>query len=248
MEQEVFTDIVKGEKRRIDIMAEVKIKDQDELVLVHIEPQSYYQKEFHERMFVYCSRLYEKYRKPILPIAVFSYNDLKEVPTQFRIHFPSLSVLQFNYLQLHLTKLNWRAFIQSNNPAAAALLSKMGYTDEERVPVKLEFLRMLSLMELDPAQTELIYGFFETYLMLNKEEEKQMRKEIDKLPEEEADRILELPNSYKEEGRREGREEGMEEGKKWMVQSMLEKGLSNELIADIAGLGVMEVKEMRKHS
>src|SRR5699024_2738880 len=68
LEQELFTDIVKGEKRRIDIMAEVKIKDRDELILVHIEPQSYYQEGFHERMFIYCSRLYEKYRKPILPI------------------------------------------------------------------------------------------------------------------------------------------------------------------------------------
>lgn len=43
-----------------------------------------------------------------------------------------------------------------------------------------------------------------------------MRKEIDKLPEHEADRVLELPNSY--------REEGFEQGKKMIVKNMIKKG------------------------
>lgn len=56
-------------------------------------------------------------------------------------------------MQLHLIKKNWRTFIRRDNPAAAAMLSKMGYTEEERVQVKLEFLRMLKRMELNPAKT-----------------------------------------------------------------------------------------------
>ena len=39
--------------------------------------------------------------------------------------------------------------------------------------MKLEFLRLLNQMELNPAKTKLLYGFFETYLTLNEEEEKQ---------------------------------------------------------------------------
>ena len=73
------------------------------------------------------------------------------------------------------------------NPIVAAFLSKMNYTEKERIQVKLEFLRMVSRMELDPAKMELIYGFFETYLKLNEKEEKQMHEEINKLPREEAD-------------------------------------------------------------
>jgi hypothetical protein len=73
MEQEVFTDIVKGEKREIDILAEVSLKGENRIILIHVEPQSTLQNEFHERMFIYCSRLYEKFRKPILPIGVFSW-------------------------------------------------------------------------------------------------------------------------------------------------------------------------------
>ncbi|MEI3614025.1 transposase [Pseudogracilibacillus sp. SO30301A] len=242
LEQEVFTDILIGEKRKIDILAEVQLNDEERLVLIHVEPQSSYQKEFHERMFIYCSRLYEKYRKPILPIAVFSYNKEKDVSDTFIIEFPTFSVLEFHYLQLHLIKKNWRAFIRKDNPAAAALLSKMGYTEKERVQVKLEFLRMVSRMELDPARTALLYGFFETYLKLNEEEEKQMREEISNLPEEEATRILELPNSYFEKGMERGMERGMEQ----VAVNMIKKGFSNEEIVDITGLSNEKVKEIRK--
>jgi hypothetical protein len=48
---------------------------------------------------------------------------------------------------LELRKMDWRDYIYSNNPVAAALISKMGYTDKERVRVKKEFLRMLVKME-----------------------------------------------------------------------------------------------------
>src|SRR5699024_4046184 len=49
LEQEVFTDIVEGERRRIDILAEVRLKGEENLILIHIEPQSSYQKEFNAR-------------------------------------------------------------------------------------------------------------------------------------------------------------------------------------------------------
>ena len=244
LEQDVFTDILRGDKRRIDILAEVKIKGQDQLILIHIEPQSSYQKEFHERMFIYCSRLYEKYRKPILPIAVFSYNDKRDVPEQFTIEVPTLQVVNFQYFQLHLIKKNWRTFIGNENPVAAALLSKMGYTKKERVQVKLEFLRMLSCMELNPAKMALLYGFFETYLKLNEKEEKQMRDEITKLPEEEVKSVLRLPNSYFERGIQKGKTEGKEEEKRKIAEKLLAKGMLIDDIMEVTGLSRSEIGEL----
>lgn len=115
LDQEVFTDILKGEKRRIDILAEVRLKGEEQIILIHVEPQSYYQEEFDERMFIYNSRLYEKYRKPILPIAVFSYNENKTLPYQFTIDFPTFRIIDFQYQQLHLINLNWRNYIKETN-------------------------------------------------------------------------------------------------------------------------------------
>ena len=55
---------------------------------------------------------------------------------------------------------------------------------------KLEFLRMITRMKIDPAKTTFLYGFFETYLKLNKEEEAQMMEEIENLPEEEKEKEI----------------------------------------------------------
>ena len=250
LEQEVFTDIVKGERRKIDILAETSFQGTSQLILIHIEPQSTYQKEFNERMFIYCSRLYEKYRKPILPIAIFSYNDKRSVPAQFTIDVPTQQILKFQYFQIHLIKKNWREFIRSNNPVAAALLSKMGYTVDERVQVKVEFFRMLSRMELDPAKMELLYGFFETYLKLTETEEEQMIERISNLPDlKERESVLRLPNSYFDRGVKQGIEQGKKTGaeaaKQEVAQNLLSLGLSIEQIVEATGLSQETIEQLK---
>lgn len=76
MSEEMFTDLFNGESRRADIVIEAKLKGQDTLIIIHVEPQSYGQPDFNERMYLYFSLLYNKYRKPILPIAIFSYDEI----------------------------------------------------------------------------------------------------------------------------------------------------------------------------
>ncbi len=159
LSEEVHTDLHQGDTRRLDIVVETKLKGEDSVIIIHVEPQSYVQRNFHERMFHYYSLLYNKYRKPIVPIAVFSYDETRDEQDTFTIAFPFFHVLTFNFLKLELRKKNWRNYIQSNNPAAAALLSKMGYSSDERIEVKKEFLRMLVRMQLNPAKEYLIYGF-----------------------------------------------------------------------------------------
>ena len=237
--EEVYTDLIEGKTRRLDIVVETKLKNTDVVVIVHVEPQSYVQRNFHERMFHYFTLLYNKYRKPIIPIAVFSYEDNWE-KEEYTMEFPFFHILTFNYKTLHLWKKNWRDYIESDNPAAAALLSEMGYEEDEKVQGKKEFLRMMTRMELDPAKQRLIYGFFETYLKLSQEEEEQVMKEIEKLPE--AEKIMELPISYEEKGK----EIGKEIGKKEVAIEMLKEGSSLDFISRVTKLPKEEIKELKK--
>jgi predicted transposase YdaD len=213
LQQEVFTDVTSGDKHRVDVLVETRLKGEPGIILVHIENQASVQKEFAERMFVYFSRLYQEHRCRILPIAVFTYSQKRDEPDYFKLEFPFMSVLDFHFLILELKKHNWRNYIRSNNPVAAALLSKMGYRKQERVQVKLEFLRMLVRMELDPARTILLTGFFETYLQLNEEEERQLEAKIGKIDAKEAERMIEITTSWEQKGRVRGRIEGREEGR-----------------------------------
>ncbi|WP_238456457.1 DUF4351 domain-containing protein [Desulfotruncus arcticus] len=89
----------------------------------------------------------------------------------------------------------------------------MGFKPEEKVTVKLEFMRMLVRLKLDPARMELLAGFFETYLKLNREEEEQYNRELGKLDRKEVDVIMQITTSWHEKGRAEGLAEGREEGR-----------------------------------
>lgn len=246
LSEEMFTDLLEGESRRADIIIETKLKKQETIIIIHVEPQSYGQPNFHERMYHYFSLLYNRYRKPVLPIAIFSYDQKRNEQNQFTVTFPFFHVLSFQFLMLELKKMNWRSYIQTSNPVAAALLSKMGYTEKERVQVKKEFLRMLVKMELNPAKAELINGFFETYLSLNKHEEEKLMEEIKQLDQIESDQIFKLPNSWREKGLKEGLIEGKMQEKRQVALEMLKEGLKMELIAKITKLDQKEIEELMK--
>ncbi len=203
-------------------------------------------------MFYYFSRLYDKYRRRILPIAIFTYDKIKSEPNTFSIGFPFLEVLNFQFLKVELKSKNWRDYLKQDNPVAAALLSKMGYSEEEKVQVKKEFLRMLVRLELDPVRTELIAGFFETYLKLTEDEEKQLFDEIKTLEREEEEKVMQLTTSWHRKGREEGREEGIKEGfeagkKETLIEvarKMLEKGYTIEEIEIITKLSKETIKNL----
>ncbi|WP_249869054.1 Rpn family recombination-promoting nuclease/putative transposase [Oceanobacillus saliphilus] len=250
--EEVYTDVLKGTARRLDIVIETKLKGEDTIIITHVEPQSYFEKKFHERMYHYFSLLYNKYRKPILPIAVFSYDEKRNEQDKFTMQFPFFHVLTFNFLILELRKKNWRTYMKSNNPAAAALLSKMGYSKEEKVEVKKEFLKMVVRMKLNPAESRFISGFFDTYLILNEKEEEQLMEEIQQM--DNAEEIFELSNSWERRGREAGREEGRQEGRSMgkkeerrnIALELLKEGLATELIAKVTHMTREEVEELQK--
>lgn len=238
LQQEVFTDVTVGEKHIVDLLVETRLRDEDGLILIHVETQAKFQEEFAERMFVYFSRLYQKFRRRILPIVVFSYNDDHDEPDCFQIGFTFLEVLKFHFYKLELKKRNWREYIESDNPVAAALLSKMGYRPDEKVQVKVEFVRMLTRLRLDPARMTLLAGFFETYLKLNKTEEKVFQSEIQKLDQKELVRVMQLTTSWHEKGRTEGKIE--------IVKNMLAENLTVDLIAKVTGLSSAEINKIKE--
>lgn len=136
---------------------------------------------------------------------------------------------------LELKKKNWRKFIESDNPVAAALMSKMGYSEKEKVEVKKEFLKMLVRMELNPAQSRFINAFFETYLILNEKEEERLMEEIKQL--DNAEEIMNLPNSWEERG--------YNKGIQTVIENMLRKDIAIEFIAEVTGASIDEIEKIK---
>lgn len=240
LSEEVVVDIAGGVRKRLDILVKTRLKGEEMFILVHTEPQSYYEKEYPERMFIYAARLYEKYRLRVLPIALLSHRRKVEEPDGFGWSLPFLNVLQFRYYRLQLRKYNWREFIQSDNPVAAALLSSMDYNNEEKVQLKVEFVRMMMRLELDPAKAAMLTAFFDTYLPLKKEEHKQVQEEIRRIYGE-GGYVMKLESGWAKLAREEGREEGKEE----VARQMIAERLDAALIAKVTGFSLDKIDQLR---
>src|SRR5690625_4667859 len=129
--------------------------------------------------------------------------------------------------------------MKKENPVSAALMSKMGYSEAEKVQVKLEFFKILTKLQLDMEKRDFLIGFFESYLKLNEAEEEIFVKEAKRL--DNADEILELPISYVEKGRALGREEQKRE----FALSLLTDGFAVEKVVELTKLSAREVERLR---
>ena len=245
-EQEYFVDLVDGETKIIDLLAEVKLSGEEATVLVHIEPQSTSRTSFPQRLFFYFSRLHQKHLKRIYPIALFSYDQPAEAAkTQYKVEFPHLKVLEFNFTAIQLNRLNWRDFIDRPNPVAAALMSKMSIDMNDRPKVKAECLRLLVTLKLNPAKSRLISQFVDTYLRLNTKEEQTFQAEIDKLNLQEKEAIMQTMTSWEEKGMAKGVAKGIETATQTIALNLFRKNMPIETIAEVTGLTIEQLQHLQ---
>lgn len=128
------------------------------------------------------------------------------------MRFPGLSVLHFRYSVIELNRLDWRAFLNRPNPVASALMSRMRIAVEDRSRVKVECLRLLVTLQLDPNKSALISRFVDSYLRLAPEEVRTFDALLETRSEMEKQQIMQIKTSWEEIGEVRGRVEGLRGG------------------------------------
>jgi predicted transposase YdaD len=230
MDKEVFTDVTLGEKYEADLLVKARFQGKESFFVVHLEHQAQYQKTFPRRMFRYFSRLYEKHNLPVYPIALFSYSTPKDPePNTHEVEFPNKVVLRFNYDTIQLNRLNWRDFLQQENPVATALMARMNIAKQDRRRVKYECLSLMSRLNLDPARMKMISGFIDTYLRLTPEEETLLEAEIATMEPTQREVIMQIVTSWMEKGLQQGRQEGKQEGKQEEALALILRQLTRRI-------------------
>ena len=210
LDKEVFTDVVAGERHEVDLVVRGRFRGQDSFFLVHVEQQAQPQAEFGRRMFRYFARLYERHGLPVYPVVVFSHDQRKLEPDRHEVRFPDRRVLDFRYRVIQLRRLSWRRFLNRPNGVVCALMAKMNIVEKDRPRVKLECLRLLTTLRLDPARMQLVSGFVDTYLRLNTEEQLRFDEKAVKLAnEQERKGVMEIVTSWMEKGIEQGMQQGM---------------------------------------
>ena len=227
LDKEVFTDVTAGERHEVDLVVRGRFRGQDSFFLVHVEHQAQPQAEFGRRMFRYFARLHEKHGLPVYPVVIWSHDTQQTGPGHYAVRFPDRRVLDFRYRVIALRRLSWRRFARQANPAACGLMARMKIAPRDRPRVKLECLRLLTTLRLDPARTRLLSGFIDTYLRLNREEELQFRADAVSLPDEQQKRdVMEIVTSWMEEGLQQGMQQGMQQKAREDILEVLEARFS----------------------
>lgn len=240
LDKEIFTDLLTGEQNEADLVVRAKWRGQDTFFIIGIEGQGHDVTGFQKRFYLYCHYLYQKYDAPVYPIVVFyDQYPAAEQPHTLRVGFPDLTVFEFNYRVLQLNKLNWRDFVRKPNPVASALMARIKIAKKDRPFVKLECLRLLVSLKLNPVKTHLISAFIDTYLTLNAAEETIFQKELAQIKPEEKEEVMELTTSWKREGIEQGlalgRQEGRQEGEAKATANLVTRQLRRRFGAALMG-------------
>jgi predicted transposase YdaD len=253
LDKEIFTDIASSERHEVDLIAKARFRGLGErFFLIHLEDQAGPQADFPFRMFGYFGLLHRKFRLPVYPVALFTYDQpMRPEPEYYEVEFPDFSVLRFNFRVIQLNRLNWRDYLRNPNPVAAALMTKMRIAPEDRPRVKLECLRMLATLKLDRARATLITTFMDSYLKLTTAEAIAYNRQLETIEPKEREEVMQLTNEWIEQGKIEGKIQGKIEGdlsgRRALVLRLLRHRLGEvppETAEEIERLGGPQVDEL----
>ncbi len=243
LEQELFTDFPEGSLREADVVAELETRDGvEELVVVHIEAQLRWERNFGERMFQYYALLWLRYRKPILPIVVYLRGGRDGSGEEtYRVTVLGQRRLRFWYQSVSLAKLDAEEYVGKGNPVAAALAALMNRrTSREPLALRALMLQVVAGSELDDARKFLLMNLIETYFKLSPDHQKRFRRLVS---EEEFREVQEMEVMWADRMRAEGAKEGLVEGKRQALLLLLAKKfgpLSEEMTARVRALEAVD--------
>ena len=228
LREEHFTDVQRGTRRRLDLVAKVGLKEGGEkFVLVHGEFEASRKEPcFPRRMFRYFCQLFLRHDTEIVPIAVFTDDShwKRPVPDRFELGLAGKVFAQFEYHLIKLKHLDYRSFVDSANPLAFALMAKMDYNRRERVRLKADFLRWILGVPVDPARRSLLVDFVETYMPLAGVEQAEFQQIV--ASDQDYVEVEQMITVYEQEGIKKGRQEGLQEGR----QEGLQEGRQEALV------------------
>lgn len=248
LEQEVFARYLKGRRRNADLVVKARYQGRPVFFLLHIEAQASAQNWSPSRMFDYFAALTLKYGLPVYPIVLLSYQSPEKAASSLHVvEFPDRRVMEFNFAAIQLNRLNWRDYLQYNNPVAAALMTEMGVKESEFVTVRAECLRTLARMQQQISQEmgELIAEFWETYLPLDATGEAQLEQEVADLLPPEGEAKMPYMNMWMRKGHTAGVLEGKQEALLTMLRAKFGR-VSKTVKEQISQLSPKQIEALLK--
>jgi hypothetical protein len=263
---ELYPEPGKGSATRFaDKLVKVFRRDgEEDCILCHIEIQGDTKKKdrplFAERMVRYFYRIWDRYRKPVSAVAIFTGSDGKKMPGRFEYvycntrllyTYPTISILDFTDEELE----------QSDNPFAHVILAARTSLLEGKIPEpdllerKILIAKKLFLKGFPRRKILAILKFLENYVLFEDPEMNRNFKE--RIQSQDKSNVMGIEEYIKmvakeeglAEGLAEGLEKGIEKGKeesnRLFVTNLLKEGFPIKKIASLANVTIAFVKTVK---
>lgn len=213
--QQVVRDAELG-RRLVDKLVKIYRRSGDVAwVLVHIEVQSQPESGFAERMYVYNYRIYDRYQRTVVSLAVLGDERRSWRPNEFGYELWGCLVnFKFPIVKLLDYKQQWSALEASSNPFATVVMAHLKAQETRldatgRFASKLALTRRLYEQGYSREDVINLFGFIDWVMSLPEALEQEFRQEIQHLEED-----LRMPyiTSVERIGIRQGLLEGIELG------------------------------------
>ncbi len=245
---EVLSQKSEGETEQHNtLLVKTRLRMRDVCFWISIEGEGDSEMAFNRRIFHKYAQLDAAYNLPIYPIILFPTDpQQRPEPNYYRVEFVDRKVLDFNFVTLQMSRLNWRDFLKRRNPVAAALMTVMNVKASDKPAVKAECLRLLATLKLDTTRLKVVSNFIDTYLQLSDEEEQVFKREVERMGLLEREQVMDLLS-----GGQQQQQQTLEAGAKQEALSLVIRllnrrlgGLNPDLEAQVRNLPVNQIEDL----
>ena len=227
--QQVVRDAELGERLVDKLMKVWRRNGEEQIVFAHIEVQGEYEATFEQRMFVYNYRIYDRYRKPVVSLAVLGDDRDGWRPSAYGYELWGCRVaLSFPIVKLADYNDRWSELEASDNVFAVAVMAHLKTRTTRRDPEsrlrwKIRLMRRLYEGGYERQDVLELFRFIDWLLRLPPTLESRFNDELEEL---EAERKMRYVTSIERRGLEKGREEGFLRGEASVLRLQLKRRFS----------------------
>jgi hypothetical protein len=190
--QEYFTDIPKGSRRVVDILAKVWTIDETyETILIHSETQEDDRQDpdekkmpFLDRMFLYSLVLQTRwFPMHVVPIVLWFVPNKGGVSSDTYDYRAMGGGLSLSYYRVCIPDLDAEEYLRKDNPLAYGLAARMKRGKLSKVRLSLACRSRIIRAPISDAEKTILLDFVNTYVKLNEKDEAEMQTILDSEPE-----------------------------------------------------------------
>lgn len=234
-----------GKNRESDKLVEVQLIDgSSKWVLIHIEIQDSKKDDFVFRMYQYQYRIFDKFNKKVVAIAIYTDGHKTFKPNEYKDSFFGTEIsYKFNTYKILDQKNNIDELKNNKNPFALVVLTSLYYLESKkdenkRYNFKLELTRLLLQKGYKLKDVLDLFDFIDVLISFKDLKlEYDFQKEVENMSKVKEKKPI---GGYKRLV--------LNEGKKEIVLNGVKEGLSNELLSKLTKLSIAEIEQIIKEN